>query len=93
MVYSKEQLDKIEGLAAKFTPVSDIAILMKLDTDVLKQEIKDPSSLVSEYYRRGKATTALKLREQELDLAMLGSPLAVQLAASYLIDMDIDEDL
>lgn len=93
MVYSKEQLDEIESLAAKFTSIRDIASLMKLDTEVLKQEIKDSSSLVSEYYRRGKATTALKLREQEIELAMLGSPLAVQLATSYLIDMDIDENL
>lgn len=93
MVYSEEQLKKIEGFAAKFTPISDIAILMGLDTDVLKLEIKDSSSLVSEFYRRGKATTAMKLREQEIELALVGSPLAVQLTTSYLTDMDIDEDL
>lgn len=93
MVYSKEQLTDIENFAAKFTPISDIAILMGLDTDILKMEIKDPSSLVSEYYRRGKATTAMKLREQEIELAKLGSPLAVQLTSSYLTDMAIDEDL
>lgn len=93
MVYSKEQLIEIERLASKLTPISDIAILMGLDTGVLKMEMKDSSSLVSEYYRRGKATTAMKLREQEIDLAMVGSPLAVQLTSSFLTDMSIDEDL
>lgn len=93
MVYSKEQLTEIESLAAKLTPISDIAILMGLDTDVLKMDIKDTSSFVSGCYRRGKAATAMKLREQEIDLAMVGSPLAVQLTSSYLTDMSIDEDL
>lgn len=93
MVYSKEQLIEIENLASKFTPISDIAILMGLDKDALKVDIKDPSSLVSKSYRRGKAITAMKLREQEIDLAMVGSPLAVQLTSSYLTDMSIDEDL
>ncbi len=93
MVYSKEQLIEIERLASKLTPISDIAILMGLDTGVLKMEMKDSSSLVSEYYRRGKATTAMKLREQEIELAMVGSPLAVQLTSSFLTDMSIDEDL
>ena len=93
MVYSKEQLAEIENLASKFTPISDIAILMGLDKDVLKVDIKDSSSLVSKSYRLGKAITAMKLREQEIDLAMVGSPLAVQLTSSYLTDMSIDEDL
>lgn len=93
MDYSSEQLEKIEQLAAKFTPISDIAILMKLNPDILRLDIKDSVLPVAEYYRRGKATTAMKLREQEIDLALVGSPLAVQLTASYLTDMDIDENL
>lgn len=93
MVYSQEQLTEIERLASKLTPISDIAILMHLDKNTLKMEINDSGSLVSEYYRRGKATTAMKLREQEIELAMVGSPLAVQLTSSYLTDMSIDEDL
>lgn len=93
MDYSSEQLEKIEQLAAKFTPISDIAVLMKLNPDALRLDIKDSASLVSDCYRRGKATTAMKLREQEIDLALVGSPLAVQLTSSYLTDMGIDEDL
>lgn len=93
MVYSQEQLTEIERLASKLTPISDIAILMHLDKSTLKMDINDFGSLVAEYYRRGKATTAMKLREQEIELAMVGSPLAVQLTSSYLTDMSIDEDL
>lgn len=93
MDYSNEQLERIEALAAKLTPISDIGVLMELDVDTLRLDIHEKSSQVHRYYHRGKAATAMKLREQELDLAMVGSPLAVQLTASYLTNMDIDEDL
>ncbi len=44
-------------------------------------------------YHYAKADTALKLRKQEIELANVGSPLAVQLTNSYLLNMDSDEDL
>lgn len=91
--YSNEQISQIKDLAAALTPISDIAILMDLDVYQLRDALADPSSPVSQAYKRAKAETMLSIRRNELQLASMGSPLAVQLAGSYLINMDNDEDL
>ncbi len=41
---------------------------------------------------KARAETALMLRNQEIQLAKLGSPLAVQMTGSYLRQMDNDID-
>lgn len=56
-------------------------------------DIRDRANPVSQAYHKAKAETALKLRKQELELANVGSPLAVQLTNGYLLNMDSDEDL
>ena len=81
----------VSELAGFLTPVSDIAVMMGVD--VLRIDIRDRSSSVSLAYYKAKAETALKLRKQELELANVGSPLAVQLTNGYLLNMDSDEDL
>lgn len=83
----------VSELAGFLTPVSDIAVMMGVDVDVLRIDIRDRSSSVSFAYHKAKAETALKLRKQELELANVGSPLAVQLTNGYLLNMDSDEDL
>ncbi len=93
MDYSTEQLQRVSELAGFLTPVSDIAVMMGVDVDVLRIDIRDRSSSVSLAYHKAKAETALKLRKQELELANVGSPLAVQLTNGYLLNMDSDEDL
>ena len=93
MDYSTEQLQRVSELAGFLTPVSDIAVMMGVDADVLRIDIRDRSSSVSLAYYKAKAETALKLRKQELELANVGSPLAVQLTNGYLLNMDSDEDL
>lgn len=91
--YSDEQISQIRDLAAALTPISDIAILMNLDVYQLRDALADPANPVSQAYRRAKAETMLSIRRNELQLASMGSPLAVQLAGSYLINMNNDEDL
>lgn len=91
--YSDEQISQIRDLAAALTPISDIAILMNLDVYQLRDALADPNNPVSQAYRRAKAETMLSIRRNELQLASMGSPLAVQLAGSYLINMNNDEDL
>lgn len=85
MIYD---LDIIEEYAGKLTPPRDIAILEGYDYIDFVTELKDPNSDLHKAYYRGKARTALRIRENELQLAEAGSPLAVQLVSSYLNDME-----
>ena len=72
--------------------VSDMAVLLDVDVDALRLEIRNRNTPCLAYHY-AKADTALKLRKQEIELANVGSPLAVQLTNSYLLNMDSDEDL
>lgn len=93
MIYSKEQISRIKELAGYLTPISDIAVLMDLDADELRLDLQNRTSDVAKAYFKGKAESQLALRQQELELARVGSPLAVQMATTYIMNMDTDEDL
>lgn len=93
MDYSTQQLETIKELAECLTPLSDMAVLLDVDIDELRLDIRNRATPVSRAYHHAKATTALKLRKQEIELANVGSPLAVQLTNGYLLNMDSDEDL
>ena len=54
-------------------------------------EINDKSSPVRHAYMKAKAETARELRKNELELAKVGAPLAVQLTSNYLKEMQADE--
>lgn len=75
------------------TPVSDIAVLMDVDERCFREILSDKFHPANIAYRKGKAERALQIRQNELELAEAGSPLAVQLVGSYLRDMESDEDL
>ena len=91
MDFSDDTIKQIQELAEALTPVSDIAALLDIDENELREEINYVHSPVRRAYNKGKAKTALALRKQELELARVGSPLAVQLTATYIKDMTIDE--
>ena len=91
MDFSDDTIKQIQELAEALTPVSDIAALLDIDENELREELSNKLSPLRKAYDKGKATTALALRKQELELAKVGSPLAVQLTASYVKDMTIDE--
>ena len=91
MDYSDEFIHNVQELAEALTPVSDIAALLDVDESMLREELCNKLSPLRKAYDKGKATTALALRKQGLELAKVGSPLAVQLTASYVKDMTIDE--
>ena len=93
MKYSEQQLDDIRKYAENLTRISDIAVLMQLDERTLREDIADSENPASVVYRVGKATTSLRIRQNELQLADAGSPLAVQLMSNYIHEMDADEDL
>lgn len=93
MELTSTQIDRIKELASMLTTVSDIAVLMDIDERRFRDILSDKSHPASLAYRKGKAERALQIRQNELELAEAGSPLAVQLIGSYLRDMDSDEDL
>lgn len=93
MDYSTEQIARIKEYAGYLVKVSDIAILIGVNPDELRKDISDKTNPVHLAYRTGKANTALILRKQEIDMAKVGSPLAIQLTSTYLMEMEDDEDM
>ena len=90
-MYTEEQLNQVEKLAAIYMRISDIALIIEVEENELRQDIADETSEVSRRYRRGKATTKVKLHQQEITLAEVGSPLALENARRNLLDMEDDE--
>lgn len=91
MNYSKDLLKEIESYASVYLPISDIAVILDIPADVLRDDIKDRNSDVGKAYLRGKIASKVKLHKQEMTLAMIGSPQALANAHNNLIDMEEDE--
>lgn len=91
--FDQATLDAVAELAAALTPISEMAALLGIDENALRLAVNDKSSPLRAAYLKAKAQTALSLRQQEIELAQVGSPLAVQLTADYLRDMTAEEDL
>ena len=82
MTYSEKELQQIEKFASIYLKISDIAVILDIPADVLREDIADRTSEVSKAYRRGKAGSKVKLHSQEMMLAQVGSPLARTLTAT-----------
>lgn len=91
MTYSKDELTQIEKFASIYLKISDIAIILDIPADVLREDIADRSSAVSKAYRKGKIASKVKLLAQEMQLAQIGSPLAIENTHKNLLDMEDDE--
>lgn len=91
MKYQKEILEQIEKLASIYLSISDIALVIDVPADILREDISDKTSEVGKAYLRGKVATKIRLRTQEIKLAMVGSPLAIENARKNLLDMEDDE--
>lgn len=91
MDFTPEQLEQIEKYASIYLPITDIAMLMDIPTDMLRDEIRNKSTQVSRAYHKGKAASRVKLHHQEMLLAQVGSPLAIENAHRNLLDMEDDE--
>lgn len=78
-------------MASLYMPISDMAVILDIPADVLREDIAVHSSDVSKAYRRGKISSKLKLHKQEMTLAMIGSPQALANARENLLDMEEDE--
>lgn len=89
--YSQEQLEQVEKLASIYMKITDIALVIEVDPYQLRADISNETSEVSRRYRRGKATSKAELLAQEMQLAKVGSPLALENARKNLLDMEDDE--
>ena len=55
MDFSKVHLEAVEKFASIYLPISDMAILLDIPADILRDEIRNKSSEVRRAYHRGKA--------------------------------------
>ena len=91
MNYSVEQLEQIEKFASIYLKISDMAVILGIPAEILREDIANKNSEVSQHYRRGKAASRVKLLHQEMMLAQVGSPLAIENVHRNLLDMEDDE--
>ena len=89
--YSEEVLSQIEQFASIYLKISDIAVILDVPAEQLREDIADRSTEVSKRYHKGKAASKVKLLHQEMQLAYVGSPLALENAQKNLMDMEDDE--
>ena len=68
-----------------------MAVMLGISATQLCEDIADKSTEVSRRYHRGKATSRVKLLHQEMQLAYVGSPLALENKRNNLLDMEDDE--
>ncbi len=91
MDFSEKELEQIEAMASLYMTPTDIATVLGVKAHELKVELKRHNSPAGQAYIRGKVATKLTLRKQEMTLARVGSPLALQTVAGALQDMEDDE--
>ena len=91
MTYSTNDLEQIERFASIYLKISDMAVILDIPATELRADIADRSTAVSKAYRKGKAESKVKLHTQEMTLAQIGSPLALENAHRNLLDMEDDE--
>lgn len=89
--YTEEILSQVEQYASIYLKISDMAVLFDIPTEQLREDIADRSTEVSKRYHKGKAASKVKLLHQEMQLAYVGSPLALENAQKNLMDMEDDE--
>ena len=91
MNYSETELQQIEQFASIYLKISDMAVILGVPAETLRSDIADQNTEVSLRYRRGKAASKVKLLHQEMMLAQVGSPLAIENTHRNLLDMEDDE--
>ena len=79
MNYSEEELKQIEQLASLYMTVSDIAIILDKNAEMLRRDINTKDNPAYDAYRRGKVSSKILL------------PLALDNVRKALMDMEDDE--
>lgn len=91
MDYTEDILTKVEQYASIYLKISDMAVILGISPTTLRSDIADRTTEVSKRYHRGKAASRVKLLHQEMQLAYVGSPLALENTRNNLLDMEDDE--
>ena len=92
MEYNSSQLEKVQEYAGLLMNVSDISVLIGVNEDSFREDISNKNTGVSIAFRKGQIETVLELRKQEIEMAKLGSPMAVELIQKYIIDQKMSEN-
>ena len=92
MEYNSSQLEKVQEYAGLLMTVSDISVLIGVNEDSFREDISNKNTAVSSAFRKGQIETVLEFRKQEIEMAKLGSPLAVELIQKYIIDQKMSEN-
>lgn len=82
---------QIEQCVSIYLKISDMAVILDISATQLREDIADKSTEVSRRYHRGKAASRVKLLHQEMQLAYVGSPLALENTRNNLLNMEDDE--
>ena len=78
MIYTEEQLSQIEKFASIYLKISDMAVILDLPAEQLREDIARKESDVSKRYYRGKASSKVKLLHQEMLLAQVNAAINIQ---------------
>lgn len=82
---------QIEQYASIYLKISDMAVILGISATQLREDIADKSTEVSRRYHRGKVASRVKQLHQEMQLAYVGSPLALENTRNNLLNMEDDE--
>ena len=91
MQYSEKELQQIETMASLYLTITDIATVLGYKPEELRRDINANSHPANLAYLKGKVSRKVELRKQEIQLAQVGSPLALENARLALIEMEDDE--
>lgn len=91
MTFTENQIKQVESMASLYMKISDIAAILDVPESDLRVEINSFHSHAGKAYRKAKAESKLKLYEQEMMLASVGSPVALENCKHNLIEMEEDE--
>lgn len=80
---SDEQLQRLEELTRGLTPLEDMAVLLDLDEVEMRLLLDADDMPAAKIYRKTKAEMALKIRQNDIDLAENGSPTAAEKVSGY----------
>lgn len=88
---SEEELTRLEEYASLYLTVDEIAILLDVNTDDLRRDLKNKYSKNSKAYHRGKLQTTIALRRQTKLFAEKGSPQAEQMMLDFSAKQKLSE--
>ena len=85
-------IELIEEYASLFFAIDEIAMLLDVDTQELRREIKSNRTEAAKAYYRGKLKTQIELRKQTLNFARKGSPQAEAAMIDFLKKQNLSEN-